>query len=326
MAWNDERQDVTPLNKTNLGKILIPAGLLACLVPQVTSAMGLILGVGIALLVGNPFIDRTRKMTKPLLAWSIIGLGAGVNLAVVLSAGLNGIVFTLISLTAALMVGHWIGRLLKNDAETSILINVGTAICGGSAIAAVSSAINAKNESISVSMGIVFILNAVALLIFPTIGQWFHLSESQFGLWAALAIHDTSSVVGASMQFGPHALEVGTTVKLVRALWIIPVTLLFAKIYAKKDGAQKSAPSQKPWFIGGFVMMSALVTWAPALQPAGHQVEWIARRALVLTLFLIGSGLTISTLKKVGFKSIVHGVTLWLAIATTSLAFIYFSA
>lgn len=308
--------------KLKLGKILIPLGLVSCLLPQVSSALGLILGISTAILFGNPYVERTRKLTKPLLAWSIIGLGAGVNIAVVLKAGADGVVLTALSLAAAIIVGTIIGRLLKNDAETSALINVGSAICGGSAIAAVSSAIHAKSESVSVSMGIVFLLNALALVIFPPIGHWFQLSEAQFGLWAALAIHDTSSVVGASMQYGAKALEIGTTVKLVRSLWIIPVTILYAKYFAGKNDQNEKSAVKYPWFIGGFVLTSAAVTALPILQPFGHQIEWVARRALVVTLFLIGSGLTVSALKSVGIKSIVQGVSLWLIIAATSLFFI----
>lgn len=305
------------------GRILIPLGFLISLYPMITSAMALLLGVLIALIFGNPHITRTRKLTRPMLAWSIVGLGAGVNLMVILKAGLDGIVFTLISLSLTLSVGTFIGRWLKINRETSALLNVGTAICGGSAIAAVSAAIRAKDESISVALGIVFILNAIGLLIFPSLGHWFQLSESQFGLWGALAIHDTSSVVGATMQYGPHALEVGTTVKLVRALWIIPISILFAKFFHKETlDSEKKIPTQYPWFIGGFVLMSALVTWVEFLQPSGHQVEWLAKRALVATLFLIGSGLTLTTLKKVGIKALIHGVVLWFLVASVSLFFI----
>lgn len=305
------------------GSLLTPACFLISLHPAISSGIALLMGVVLALVVGNPYLAKTRKLTKPMLAYSIVGLGAGINLLLVLKAGLDGIAFTLVSLSLTLFVGLWIGRLFKTSREMSALINVGTAICGGSAIAAVSSVIRAKDESTSVSLGVVFILNAIALFIFPPLGHLFGLSENQFGIWGALAIHDTSSVVGATMQYGSHALEIGTTVKLVRALWIIPVSLLFARFFVHETEPQ--TPQAKPvfpWFIFGFVAMSALVTYFTDLQPLGHQVEWLARRTLVATLFLIGSGLTLATLKKVGMKTLLHGVTLWLIVGSASLAWI----
>lgn len=307
----------------SLGQILIPIGAILSLFPFISSGIALFLGVAIAITVGNPFINKTRKLTKPMLAWAIVGLGAGVNLMMVLKAGYDGLLFTFLSLSATLFIGFWVGKLFKTSREMSALINVGTAICGGSAIAAVSSVIKAKDEDISVSLGVVFILNAVALFIFPQIGHFFGLTQEQFGLWGALAIHDTSSVVGATMQYGDRALEIGTTVKLVRALWIIPISLMFAKFFIiEKSPSDKPAPRQYPWFIGGFIIMSALVTFIEVLQPVGHQIEWIAKRALVATLFLIGSGLTLSTLKKVGLKTLLHGVVLWVIVAGTSLLII----
>lgn len=310
----------------NWGRLVVPLGFLISLYPGASSAFALLLGVAIALAFGNPYITQTRKLAKPMLAWSIMGLGAGVNLLVVLKTGFDGIAFTMVSLSLTLLIGTMFGRWLKIDRETSALINVGTAICGGSAIAAVSSSIRAKDESTTVALGVVFILNAVGLIIFPPLGHFFNLTEQQFGLWGALAIHDTSSVIGATLQYGAHALEVGTTVKLVRALWIIPIAILFAKFFHKEDvDTEKKVPAQYPWFIGGFVLMSAIVTWLPQLQTIGHQVEWVAKRALVATLFLIGSGLTLATLKKVGMKALVQGVALWIIVASVSLAVISWS-
>jgi uncharacterized integral membrane protein (TIGR00698 family) len=324
-----ERHDDRPIvsfdfkSRQSWGQILTPIGFVLSLTPIMSSGAALFLGVSLAFIVGNPYIDRTRKLTKPMLAWSIVGLGAGVNLMMVLKAGMDGLLFTMVSLSVTLFVGYWIGRLFKTSNEMSALINVGTAICGGSAIAAVSSVIRAKDESISVSLGVVFILNAIALFIFPGLGHFFGLTEAQFGLWGALAIHDTSSVVGATMQYGQQALEVGTTVKLVRALWIIPVSFLFARFFVSDskamDEKEKPAPRQYPWFIGGFVLMSALITSLPQLKDFGHGVEWMAKRVLVATLFLIGSGLTVATLKKVGLKTFLHGVTLWILVAGASL-------
>ena len=210
---------------------------------------------------------------------------------------------------------------MKTEPNTSLLITVGTAICGGSAIAAVAPVIRAKSEEVSVSLGIVFLLNALALFIFPAIGHHFHLSESQFGLWSALAIHDTSSVVGANLQYGPHALEVGTTVKLARALWIVPVTLIigFLTRTQNQTGEGVAGKPKRPWFILGFVLISALVTWVPSLQAAGHQVEMIARRLLVLTLFIIGSNLSRKSLKAVGLKPLFQGLLLWMIVGATTL-------
>ncbi len=304
--------------KEMLPKILVPLGFLISLI-FLNSAVALFLGVLIAIIFGNPYLPKTRPLTKNLLAWSIVGLGAGMNFLSVIQAGSDGIVYTLVSLTLIMLVGTLLARVFKTSSEMGLLINVGTAICGGSAIAAVSSAINAKDESIAVSLGIVFILNAIALFIFPPLGHTFHLSSEQFGLWAALAIHDTSSVVGATMQFSQRALEVGSTIKLTRALWIIPLAFLCAKFYKKDEVKKKSAPI--PWFIAGFILMSALVSSFPFLQPFGHQIEGIAKRTLVATLFLIGSGLTMSTIKNVGLKTFLHGFILWVLIVFASLKF-----
>ncbi len=195
---------------------------------------------------------------------------------------------------------------------------MGTAICGASAIAAISSVIRAKDESISVSLGVVFILNAIALLFFPMIGQALGLTQDQFGWWAGLAIHDTSSVVGATMQYGERALEIGTTIKLARALWIIPLAILFAKFYPHEENKTDS-PKQYPWFIAGFVLVSALVTALPVLQPYGQYAEMIAKKTMVAAIFLIGTGLTLATLKAVGAKTLFQGLGLWLFVSLTSL-------
>jgi uncharacterized integral membrane protein (TIGR00698 family) len=306
------------------GALLIPLGFLLCLTPFFNSGAALFLGVTLALLVGNPYHVVTRKLTKPMLAGSVVGLGAGVNLFFILKAGVDGFFFTLVSLSLTLLVGFFIGLLLKTPRELSALINVGTAICGGSAIAAVATVIDAKDESISVSLGVVFILNALALFLFPPIGHLLGLSQEQFGLWGALSIHDTSSVVGATMQYGQKALEVGTTVKLVRALWIIPVSILFLKFFVNKNNneTQDRRPNQYPWFILGFLMMSAVVTGFEVLQPLGHQIEWVAKRILVSTLFLIGTGLTVVTLKRVRLKTMLHGFSLWIFVAVASLVFV----
>jgi len=290
------------------------------LAPQVSAAMALLVGVGFALVWGNPFIDRTRAMTQRLLTTSVMGLGAGMNLAVVGEVGFRGIGYTMSGIVAAFVLGTLLGKLLGTERDTSLLISTGTAICGGSAIAAVAPVIQAKAHEVSIALGIVFMLNALALLIFPWAGHLLHLSEAQFGLWAALAIHDTSSVVGATSQYGAHALEIGTTVKLARALWIVPVALTIGFLRARGARSQRTPQKVKlPWFILGFLVAAAIVTWVPVLKPAGHVIESIARRSLVLTLFLIGANLNRTTLQSVGLKPFIQGIMLWLMVACGTL-------
>lgn len=303
----------------------IPLGFLFALTPWCSSALALALGVAIALSLGNPYQARTKKYVKPLLSTAIIGLGFGMNLGVILQAGMNGVLFTAVSLAVTILVGYGLGKILKTAPAISALLNVGTAICGGSAIAAASTAIRARDDETSISLAVVFLLNAVGLIIFPPLGRMFGLDESQFGVWAALAIHDTSSVVGAAAQYGPHALEVGTTVKLVRALWIIPVTFMIAKVYVSKDTDGARAKPAFPYFIIGFLLAAALVTWLPVLQGPGHWLEYAARRLLTATLFLIGAGMTRQTLKNVGLNPLVHGVLLWIFVASASLAAVKFT-
>ena len=285
-----------------------------------SSAAALILGTFLALTFGNPFLARTSKLTPQLLMIAVIGIGAGMNLLVVGRVGLQGIEYTVIGISSTLLIGFFLGKFLKIGRAVSVLISVGTAICGGSAIAATAPVIRAKSSEISVALGTVFLLNAVALIIFPLVGHYFQLTEAQFGLWSALAIHDTSSVVGATLQYGPRALEVGTTVKLTRALWIVPVALLIGSLYSRGEVKnEKSVPAKKPWFILGFLMMAALVTWVPQLQEAGHLVEFVAKRLMVLTLFLIGAGLNRENLKSVGLGPFFQGLLLWVLVAGASL-------
>jgi uncharacterized integral membrane protein (TIGR00698 family) len=294
-----------------IASFIIPVVGLLCLFPFMSSAAALICGVVIALVLTNPY--PTKDYTHKLLTWSVIGLGAGMNLEVVARVGLQGIGYTVISISTVFILGTVLQKLLKVDAEAGLLITVGTAICGGSAIAAVTPVIKAKSHSVSVALGTVFILNAVALVLFPPIGHFLHLSERAFGLWSALAIHDTSSVVGATVAYGKQAAEIGTTVKLARALWIVPVAL---GIGFWKNSSNRSAAgkAKKPWFILGFLMAAALVTWIPMLEIPGRYVEMVARRTLVLTLFFIGLGLSKQTLKQVGIRPFILGVALWLLV------------
>lgn len=308
------------MNKEKLARVLIPTMAILCLTPWVSSAVALLCGVLIAVILGNPYAEHMKKYTHLLLTWSVMGLGAGMNLEVVAQAGLHGLGYTIVGISSTLLLGFLIAKTLKVDREAGVLISVGTAICGGSAIAAIAPTMRAKSHSISVALGTVFMLNALALFIFPPVGHWFALTQNQFGLWSALAIHDTSSVVGASMIYGSEALQIGTTVKLARALWIVPLTIAASFIFARNNAEADAKTKPKlPWFILGFLGAAALVTWIPALGPAGHMIENIAKRTLVLTLFFIGANLTLSTLKSVGVKPFILGILLWLVVASATL-------
>jgi uncharacterized integral membrane protein (TIGR00698 family) len=287
------------------------------LTPWVSSTEALFAGIAMGLFFGNPWATQTRTWSQKLLQLSIIGLGAGMNLSVIGQVGLHGILYTAIGISVTLLAGRWIGRWMGCSDGVCTLISVGTAICGGSAIAAVAPVLKSKHQDVSIALAVVFILNAFALLLFPTIGHWLNLSQSQFGLWGALAIHDTSSVVGATLQYGEEALRIGTTVKLARALWIIPVTLGFAWNFKKSN--IETSPQKKPWFILGFLTAAALVTWVPSLASAGHEVEWLARRSLVLTLFLIGSSLSRKSVADLGLAPLIQGVLLWWVVGSATL-------
>ena len=302
-------------------QITFVLAVVASLTPWVSAPIALTAGVAFALLWGNPFVAQAKQWQTWLLQASVVGLGAGTNLAVVARVGGTGLVQTLVALVSTLTLALLLSRLLKTEGTTSLLIGVGTAICGGSAIAAVAPAVGAKSHQSSVALAVVFLLNAAALFIFPRVGHAFALSPEQFGLWSALAIHDTSSVVGASMQFGPEALAIGTTVKLARALWIIPLTLVLARVW--RGERTPGARAKVPYFIFGFIAAAALVTWVPALAPAGKWVASAARQLLVATLFLVGAGVSREALKQVGVRPLVLGVVLWLVVAGVSLAAIH---
>jgi uncharacterized integral membrane protein (TIGR00698 family) len=279
--------------------------------------VALALGVAFGLTFVHPFAGPARNSSKRLLQLSVVGLGFGMNLQQVLKAGRSGFLYTLLGISFALAAGWTLGKLLKVRANSSYLISVGTAICGGSAIAAVAPVIDANDEELSVSIGTVFILNAVGLIIFPLLGRQLHLSESQFGLWAALAIHDTSSVVGAGAKFGAIALAVATTVKLARALWIVPVTLGTAALQDKKV-----KNIQWPWFILFFLLAAIMSTY---VAPGNIAYAWAARLArvgLTITLFLIGTGISRASIKQVGVRPLAQGIALWLLVAIVSLILI----
>jgi len=290
--------------------------LFACLTPWVSPPIALVLGLFAALTFGNPFPEQTKKATKILLQTSVVLLGFGMNLTSVIKAGKDGVLFTIATIFGTLIVGYFVGKLLKVEDKTSALISSGTAICGGSAIAAVAPAIDADGEQISVSLGTVFILNSVALILFPIIGYALNLSQNQFGIWSAIAIHDTSSVVGAAQSYGAEALAVATTIKLARALWIAPVALLFSFIYRSKK-----AKIAIPYFIFFFLLATLIRTYMPGEFPPSifDSLVNLAKAGLTVTLFLIGASLSRETLKKVGIKPLVQGVLLWILISIISL-------
>lgn len=288
--------------------------------PVTPAAAALVGGTVLALTVGNPLPARTRVWTQRLLPLAVVGLGADMNLRAVARAGLHGLGYTALSLVVVMALGLWLARALKVTRIAGLLISVGTAICGGSAIAAVAPVLRAEDHDISVALATVFLLNAAALVVFPPLGHAAGLGQEGFGLWAALAIHDTSSVVGAGLAYGPRALEVATTVKLARALWIVPLTVGIGWALARRHpGGPDAPPVKKPWFIAGFLAMAALATFVPALQPPGHLLAAGARRVLVLTLFLIGCGLSRDTLRRVGLRPFLQGLLLWLMVASLGL-------
>lgn len=301
-------------------KVVFFIFIIACLTPYVSPPIALALGLFLALKIGNPFSRAVSRWTRILLQFSVVLLGFGMNLSNVLKAGKDGIYFTVATIFGTLILGWLIGKLLKINDKTSALISSGTAICGGSAIAAVAPAIDADSEEISVSLCTVFILNSVALIAFPIIGHALNLTENQFGIWAAIAIHDTSSVVGASAKYGSEALQIATTVKLARALWIAPIALIYAFIYRQQNGGGKTTIAI-PWFILLFLLATVMRTYAPnAVQPSLFDtLVNLAKAGLTVTLFLIGSSLSRETLRKVGLKPFLQGVLLWIAISLVSL-------
>ena len=287
----------------------------------VTPATALAAGAALALTLGNPAPRLSAQAAKWLLQAAVVGLGLGMPLTAVIAAGRAGVGYTVAGIATALTLGLLLGRWLRVERQTSVLITAGTSICGGSAIAAVGPAIGARGEAMGVSLATVFLLNAVALYLFPAIGHALHLSQHQFAIWAAVAIHDTSSVVGAASSYGTVALGQATVLKLARALWILPMTLVAAAV-ARRGGTGQAAGSRIviPWFIGLFVLAavarSVLPSEAvPALDAAARAARWL----LVVTLFLIGAGLTRTTLRSVGARPLVQGMMLWIAVGGLSL-------
>jgi uncharacterized integral membrane protein (TIGR00698 family) len=305
---------------------IIPFSSIVATLPEVTPPTALLLGLVLSLTIGNPYKKESSKFSKTLLQVSVVGLGFKLNMTEAAQAGKEGLLFTIVSISVTLLVGIVAGKAFGIDKKIAYLISSGTAICGGSAIAAVGPVIKAEEQQMSVALGTVFILNAIALLIFPSIGHHFNLTDKQFGLWAAIAIHDTSSVVGAAKQYSVEALKVATTVKLLRALWIIPLSLGTAIAFKSKDSKIKW-----PYFILYFVLAMILNTYVPTFLSETakpifgnitHGILIAATKGLTLTLFLIGAGLSKAALQSVGVKPLFLGILLWVLISVGSLAVI----
>jgi uncharacterized integral membrane protein (TIGR00698 family) len=312
------RPKITPKHPDS--KTIFFLGLLLAGSGLVSPPVALVGGIAFGFTVEHPFRTESASLAKLLLQASVIALGFGMNLHQVLHAGSSGFLYTALSIGFAMLLGTIFGKLLRVGGKASFLITAGTAICGGSAIAAIAPISDANEEEISVSMGTVFLLNSVALLIFPTIGHALHLSQNQFGLWAALAIHDTSSVVGAAAKYGDQALAIGTTVKLARALWIVPVSLLTAAYMRKMSGGQAThAKVKMPWFILLFCVATVVSTYLPRFAPAYVDLNHLGKIGLTATLFLIGTSLSKRTLQQVGVRPFVQGLVLWIIVASVSL-------
>ena len=285
----------------------------------VTPPVVLFIGLVFALLCGQAYPTFNKNVSKKLLQYSVIGLGFGMNLQASLASGKEGMLFTIISVVGTLLIGMFIGcKVLKLNRNTSYLISSGTAICGGSAIAAVGPIIKAKDTDMSMALATIFILNAIGLFLFPVLGHWLGLSQQDFGTWAAIAIHDTSSVVGAGAAYGEEALQVATTIKLTRALWIIPLALVTSVIF-RSEGKKISIP----WFILFFIVAMLINTYLLTDFPQiGKFIAGIARKGLIITMFFIGASLSVDVIKSVGIRPLLQGILLWIIISAASLAYI----
>ncbi len=295
-------------------KVVFIIAMVLCISGFVSSPIALVGGFLFSYFLGHPFLSLNAKAVNWLLKIAVVGLGFGMNLEETLNAGKEGFILTVFSITATLILGYFIGRLLKMDRKASHLISSGTAICGGSAIAAVAPVIKASEKDISISLGVIFLLNSIALIVFPPLGHFFGLTQHQFGLWSAIAIHDTSSVVGAAYTYGEEALKVATTVKLARALWIIPLSILSVFLFKGKGKSVKI-----PYFIFLFILAIIINSYfaIPAVITEG--ITGVSKSLLVLTLFLIGAGLSLDKIKAAGWKPMILGVSLWIFISISSI-------
>ena len=315
--------------QSRVAPLLFAVAAAACLTPWVGPPTALAAGTVLSLTLGNPFPGLTKRLTRPLLQASVVLLGFGMDLPSVLRAGAGGMGFAAVTIVLTLALAMIVGRLLRVERDASTLIGGGTAICGGSAIAAISGVIGADEAAITVAMGTVFVLNAVALYAFPPLGHLLGLSQVQFGTWAGVAIHDVSSVVGAAGVYGREALETATAVKLSRALWIVPVCVVAGAAHRRRlrrEGAAgvgaTSAAAAVPWFIGLFLLASVARTLVPTVAAAAPALVTAAKAGLTLTLFLIGAGLSLATLRRTGWRPMAQGVILWLFISALSLVVI----
>lgn len=309
-----ENRKMMRIKKNEWGKMVFILLAMLCLTPIISPSIALIMGIIFAQLLKHPFPKSNRKATSILLKFAVVGLGFGMNVNNALQAGKEGFMFTVISIFGTITLGLILGKLLKTEKITSFLITGGTAICGGSAIAALSPVVNANEKQMSVSLGTIFILNSVALFAFPIIGHLLSMSQTDFGLWAAIAIHDTSSVVGAAAKYGDKALEIATTVKLARALWIVPIAFLTSLFFKNKEAKIKI-----PYFIGLFILAIIANTYIPIVNIVSPYIVVLAKAGLTLTLFLIGSGLSRKLLKSVGLKPVIQGTLLWVVISVGTL-------
>ena len=282
-----------------------------CFFPVVSPPIALFLGIIFVNIFGQVF--NADKIIKIVLQVSIVGLGFGINLKQALQAGSEGFLFTVFSITLIVVLGIVLGYIFRIDKIITQLISFGTAICGGSAIAAIAPILKADGKQTSVSLGIIFLLNALALFIFPEIGQYFHLSQNQFGIWSAIAIHDTSSVVGAASKYGHEALQTATTVKLARALWIIPISFMLS--FLNKSGGKVKIP----YFIGFFILAILVNSYFPVIKEVTDYVVDFSKSSLKVALFLIGIGLSFQNLKNIGIKPLLLGIILWVVISVISL-------
>ena len=312
------------MRSTDHTRWLLPLGALVCALPFVPAPIALILGAALGVGVGHPHGARVRRLTPKLLAVAVVGLGAGIDLREVARVGAEGALMTLATIALCLGLGALLTRALGVSARLGLLISVGTAICGGSAIAAVAPAVHANDDETSVALGTVFMLNAVALVVLPLVGHALGLTPERFGVYAALAVHDTSSVVGAAMSFGERAVEIATTVKLARATWIVPVALAASMRFASPAKGSDDAPitRERPWFIVAFALCAALFTFVPGLEALGAAIAWLAKRAMVVTLFLVGAGMSRAALGRAGVRPLLLGVTLWIVVACASLGLV----
>jgi Predicted membrane protein len=285
----------------------------------ISPALALFSGIILSITIGNPFHKFSKIVSKYLLQIAVVGLGFGMNLHTSLQAGKDGIIFTIISVTGVMVLGYYIGKWLKIMPKLSYLVSAGTAICGGSAIAAVSPVVKSDDDETSISLAVIFTLNAIALFIFPPIGELLGLTEHQFGLWSAIAIHDTSSVVGAASIYGEEALKVATTVKLTRALWIIPLSIISIFIFQKNSEEGKKTKIHIPWFIFLFILAMVINTYVNIPQTLSNCIKIFSHKSLSVTLFLIGCGLSLKAIKQVGVRPIILGVSLWVIISLVSL-------